>query len=1096
MVTQLTGKLKVEQVVPWEPISCDPHLSLMQSAFFRLFKNYGAAMILTGLTAALSPAWLTTARHASQRLTTVPLYWCAGAAMIPPNAALRLVLPNGAECTVGNPKALPDDMATVRVMDGALFSKVVMRSDIGLGEAYMDGAFIADDLYKMMEVVSRVSCDTSAKEATYSSLGWLGGAMYKVSEALEMAAHRANSNTEEGSKRNISYHYDAGNDFYKLFLDNTMMYSSGIHPHTTPHGAALFASIDGLDFAAKEAELEAAQYRKLDAMIKRADLRPGEHVLEIGCGWGACAIRMAQKAGVHVTGITVSREQLAEARARVAAAGLTSQIDLIFCDYRKVEGQFDKVVSIEMLEAVGHEHLNSFFDCVHRYLKPGGLAAVQVITLPDDRYKAYCETHSDFIRTYIFPGGHLPSLGAMTAVSSRVGLELCGCADIGPDYAVSLRLWRQRMMARQEEILALGYPKRFIRMYEFYFVYCEAGFANGLIHDYQITWKKSHLAGCKAAAATATADGSAAPTAKTSPAIDPLTALLLLIWLALVVTLVLSKRHMALIGVTASAFFTLRAALQSKHLAAMPFSRASTVTALVAAVTLSIGSVLVLYQSVLHAPPKCTQPSTQPTGWGRSELPPVCEPRSMLAALAHMILLPQTPPELLDTARLVVGTAAGFAALRAWECVRDPKQRSLWEAAGYTASLICTSAALFHDSLLLGLVPTQLCEAHSLILRVRALRASAGMPPSSKLWTAAWLAYALLRVVPHFALLILFGLAPGLPRLSRIALLGLAHINLNNVAIGWGMLRAQTGEARTLALEAAVHRSSEEQFLAPTPPPAATSPPLCVPWALVSGCVACVLGYVTTLQEPKCARLITATSAFYACFYALMRATGLLQPAAGTIKPAEFAEWRSRVGSTLSAIVLIIGALLCFSEWPYPAAEGWISDHLWSHPVTFASMFVGYLQFDLCWVLYHQRATPDPASAIHHSLFIAITHYVLWGWYFKQPYAWLSFAELSTPFLNLRWFLAVADMKSGKAYLLASWAFALTFLVTRVGGYAWGIFDIWRSYHLWKVAKPGLYAVVAGCHAGFALNLFWSQAVIGALLRAAGGGKKPKAKAA
>jgi len=163
---------------------------------------------------------------------------------------------------------------------------------------------------------------------------------------------------------------------------------------------------------------------------------------------------------------------------------------------------------------------------------------------------------------------------------------------------------------------------------------------------------------------------------------------------------------------------------------------------------------------------------------------------------------------------------------------------------------------------------------------------------------------------------------------------------------------------------------------------------------------------------------------------------------------------------------------------------------VWSHPVTFASLFVGYLQFDLCWVLWHQRATPDVASAVHHSLFIAITHYVLWGWYFKQPYAWLSVAELSTPFLNARWFLAVLGRKSGFAYLAVSAAFAATFLATRVVGYALGLWDLWRCYHLWQPARRGLYFVIAGCHAGFALNLFWSRSVVTALLRAAKGGAR------
>ena len=580
-------------VVPWEPISCYPHLTRAQNFFFKLFKNYGGAMLTD-------------------------------------KSAIRLIMPDGSEHIVGDKDAKPADLTTVQVNDGALFSKVVMRSDIGLGEAYMDGAYTPDDIYHMIEVISRASCGQKAREATFESLGSLGGLLYRISEAFEMAAHRANSNTESGSKRNISYHYDAGNDFYKLFLDDTMMYSSGIHEGMLP-------ALEGLDFAQRESALEAAQYAKLDAMIAAAKLQPGDHVLEIGCGWGACAIRMAGKAGCRVTGITVSQEQLVEARRRVAAAGLSDKVDIIFCDYRKVTGTYDKVVSIEMLEAVGHEHLNSFFTCVERYLKPGGLAAVQVITLPDDRYKAYCETNSDFIRTYIFPGGHLPSLGVMTSISSRVGLELDAVRNVGPDYAVTLRLWRERMMARTETILKLGYPKRFIRMYEFYFAYCEAGFANGLIHDYQITWKKSHLAP-EAPPSAQLAGGAASDAA----GLDPLTMGLLLVWLGLVGALVNAKQHMALVGGSCLFFFALRAVLSAKALGGLPANRASTLTAAVAATSLSVGSVLLLRAAALAAPSNIDS-------W---------------QAAAKVLLTQDTPAELLAGARFISGTAAGFAALR------------------------------------------------------------------------------------------------------------------------------------------------------------------------------------------------------------------------------------------------------------------------------------------------------------------------------------------------------------------------------------------------------------------------------------------------
>ena len=1052
MANRLCG---VKSVVPWDPVACNPKLTLVQKGFLRLFKKYGSAILADG-------------------------------------TAVRLVLPDGSEAYIGNKEAKPADLTTVHVRDGELFSKAVLRSDIGLGEAYMDGSFDTDDLYHMIEVLSRNSCSDEARDEGLASMGLIGNVLFRISEAMELAAHRANSNTEEGSKRNISYHYDAGNDFYKLFLDNTLMYSSAIHP-------GLLGPLEGLNFEEKEKLLEEAQYKKLDAMIERAELKPGEHVLEIGCGWGTCALRMAKKAGVRVTGITVSNEQLIEAKAKVAAAGLSDRINIVFCDYRRVHelptypvGGFDKVVSIEMLEAVGHEHLNSYFECVERYLKPGGLAAVQVITLPDDRYKAYCEQHSDFIRRYIFPGGHLPSLGVMTSVSSRHGLELTGCSDLGPDYAVTLRLWRERMLARTDQVLALGYPMRFIRMYEFYFAYCEAGFANGLIHDYQIGWRKSHLRAAKSASAISA--GAAAAAAKAGPPLDPLTTMCLLVWTGLVIALCVAKVHMAVIGFTCAGFVMLKWALASKYLGGFPLNSASSLTALVAAVSLTCGSLMLMHAAVTSASAApAAAAAASSFSWWSSLSQPAASPHGFWPTLCALILSPSTPQALLPGARAVVGTAAGFATLRAWECVRDPRQRSVWEAIGYAVSLVCTSAALYHDTFLLGLAPAQLCEAHTLLLRLRALRNQAGKPPSEALWAASWVAYVLLRLLPHLGLLALFTLTPGLPRSARLAVLGLVQINIHNLAIGWSMLRAQTTEARTLELEelaAAQHRDGSSADASSTATAAssaskATSPPLNLGWALCSACAAAACAFLTLQQEPDSIRIIVSTTAAYAALYTLLRATGLLQPRAGKITPAEMAEWRSRLCSTLNAIVLVVGSLMCFSEWPYtPASEGWISNHLWSNPVTFASIFVGYLQWDVCWVIYHQASTPDAASAIHHSLFIAITHYVLWGWYFKQPYAWLSLAELSTPFLNGRWFLAVLGRKSGSLYMGVSLIFAATFLLTRVVGYILGIADIWQCYELWKEAKWGLYAVIAGCHAGLLLNLFWSRAVVGALVRA------------
>ena len=267
------------------------------------------------------------------------------------------------------------------------------------------------------------------------------------------------------------------------------------------------------------------------------------------------------------------------------------------------------------------------------------------------------------------------------------------------------------------------------------------------------------------------------------------------------------------------------------------------------------------------------------------------------------------------------------------------------------------------------------------------------------------------------------------------------------------------------------------------------SPPLTPKYALAS-----ILAGVSTtaftiwVQEPPTARLICFTSMAYFLAYQLMRLTGSLQPQPGSISPAEMAEWRDRILSFINGALLTIGALLCFAEWPYsPASEGFVSQHIWSQPVTFAALITGYLQWDLCWVIWHQRSSPDVESVVHHTLFIAMAQYVLWGWYFKVPFAWLALAEISTPSLNVRWFLAVSKNK-GAAYRINNVIFAVTFLGSRVIGYSFGIAHLWANFGLWRYEKTGLFAVVACIHLGFLLNLYWANGVVKAMLKAIRGG--------
>lgn len=452
-------KMLGRSCVPWMPRPCDPKLSLTTKAILPLFQRA-----------------------------------CVG--WLPENKRLRMILPDGSERMMcGKGASESSDTVTMTVFNQRVFVQTILRADIGLGECYMNGDFDVD-LIALMDMVckghpgaSGIDTESCKPKMRLDPVGLLTEAVNWVGAQMEMAAHKALSNTKEGSRKNIEYHYDAGNEFYKLFLDETMLYSSAIHGAIDDPNMSVQV-LDKYDtFEARQTHLETSQYAKIDAMIARADIQAGHRVLEIGCGWGTCAIRMVQQKKCHVTGLTLSHEQHAEATARVAAAGLSEYIDIVICDYRDVQGTFDRVVSIEMLEAVGHEHLPTYFSTVHRVLNPGGKAAIQVITMPDGRYEAYCHSESDFIRAYIFPGGHLPSIGAMKSASPR-GLELTSYDDIGLHYAVTLRLWRERMMHHAERILSMGYSRKFLRMFEFYFAYCEAAFANKLIYDLQMTWTK------------------------------------------------------------------------------------------------------------------------------------------------------------------------------------------------------------------------------------------------------------------------------------------------------------------------------------------------------------------------------------------------------------------------------------------------------------------------------------------------------------------------------------------------------------------------------------------------------------------------------
>ena len=342
------------------------------------------------------------------------------------------------------------------------FARLGQSPMIGIGESYMAGEWraaagtdLADALTPFAERLTSL----------------LPAGFYRLRHAV-LPRGRNPRNTVPGARRNIEAHYDLSNDMFSVFLDPTMSYSS-----------ALFASLDPAPTAA---DLEAGQLRKVDAILDAAGVRPGSRVLEIGTGWGTLAVRAAQR-GAEVTTVTISAEQAELARHRVAAAGVGDRVDVALRDYREQAGSFDAVVSVEMVEAVGEEYWPTYFGQVDRLLAPGGTAAIQAILLPHHRLLATRDTYT-WIQKYIFPGGMLPSVQAISGVlRTHTSLRLAHLAPMGPHYAHTLRLWRDNFLAGWPEVRALGFDETFRRMWEFYLAYCEAGFRAGYLDVAQLT---------------------------------------------------------------------------------------------------------------------------------------------------------------------------------------------------------------------------------------------------------------------------------------------------------------------------------------------------------------------------------------------------------------------------------------------------------------------------------------------------------------------------------------------------------------------------------------------------------------------------------
>ena len=351
--------------------------------------------------------------------------------------------------------------AEIRVEDFRFYRTLAMEGTLGAGEAYLNGWWNSDDLVALFRLLSRNA----------SVMDDVDGVAARVVRSLSAWAHFIRRNTVRGSRRNIAAHYDLGDDFYSLFLDETMTYSAGVflHPHST---------------------LTDASREKYDRICRKLQLTPDNHILEIGTGWGGFALHAARNYGCQVTTTTISRRQHLYARERVRHAGLDGRVHVLSEDYRNLSGIYDHIVSIEMIESVGHEYLDQFFQQCSRIVSAEGMVLLQAITIPDHRFDQYVRS-VDFIQKYIFPGGCLPSISALSnAIGRTTDLRFMHMEEFGHHYAETLARWRQRFWRNIDQVRCLGFNERFIRMWHYYLCYCEAGFLENQIGVTQILLAK------------------------------------------------------------------------------------------------------------------------------------------------------------------------------------------------------------------------------------------------------------------------------------------------------------------------------------------------------------------------------------------------------------------------------------------------------------------------------------------------------------------------------------------------------------------------------------------------------------------------------
>ncbi|OOF10901.1 MULTISPECIES: SAM-dependent methyltransferase [unclassified Salinivibrio] len=375
------------------------------------------------------------------------------------DACISLVDEQGQTLQCGDPQASLH--ASVLVHDPRFYTRMLTGGSIAAAEAYVDGWWESPNLTDVIRVFAR---NLHAIDRIEKHTGWLVNLGNKL-------AHWRNRNEKDTARRNISAHYDLGNDLYRHFLDEQMLYSSAIYTENT-------------------AGLEAAQIEKMDRLCRQLKLKPSDHLIEIGSGWGAMAIYAAKEYGCRVTTTTISEEQYAWAKARIEQAGLQNQITLLKEDYRDLDGEYDKLVSIEMIEAVGKEYLDTFVKKCQSLLKPEGLMAIQAITIADQRYEHYSR-NVDFIQKHIFPGGFLPSVNVLLDhFTAQTDFVIRDLKDIGIDYANTLADWHQRFNQNADTLQTFGYDERFARLWRYYFCYCEGGFRERTISAVQLLFSR------------------------------------------------------------------------------------------------------------------------------------------------------------------------------------------------------------------------------------------------------------------------------------------------------------------------------------------------------------------------------------------------------------------------------------------------------------------------------------------------------------------------------------------------------------------------------------------------------------------------------